>query len=388
MKIFYLTRSYFPYQKGGGPIMRTGAVNCLQKNGWQVQVITPNYNNHKIINDGNVLLIPFDKKHIQKLSSLYERVGIYEDYLDKWIDIAFIYLRRIIKKEDIVFSTSGGELGMIKLGSILKKYINCRFVVNFRDPLNYGFMPNLKKDNKPHIGREGAEEKYIANSDLILTSSVFYADILKSKFKKLKDKIHNNYFGYIEGVNLLNKKKNKSRKLRIAYTGIMSNAQSPEILFKAFKQLNDKNIELFFIGDSHKYKPINEIKNSSVHIINFLPHKKFLDFMSKNIDVGFVSLTRDYYGACIPSKIYEYINLGLPIIGSLPNGDCKDIINNNNFGFASHYDDVPSICDSMIKLSNKKILNFFRDKVIEDRDIWSMDNKINEILNLLKSLSK
>ena len=63
-----------------------------------------------------------------------------------------------------------------------------------------------------------------------------------------------------------------------------------------------------------------------------MPHNEFLKFMIENIDIGFVSLANDYLGACVPSKIYEYINLGLPIIGALPNGDGLDIINKNNYG--------------------------------------------------------
>ena len=42
-KIYYLTRSYSPYQKGGGPLMRRGAVKYLQDLGWDVTVVMPNY---------------------------------------------------------------------------------------------------------------------------------------------------------------------------------------------------------------------------------------------------------------------------------------------------------------------------------------------------------
>ena len=125
-----------------------------------------------------------------------------------------------------------------------------------------------------------------------------------------------------------------------------------------------------------------------MHLIDFLPHQEFLEFVSKNIDIGFVSLIRDYYGACVPSKIYEYINLGLPIIGALPDGDGKDIVNRNNYGFACHYDDIGGICDSITKLKNKKILQSCQDKILKDKSTWSMENKIKEIYPLLKDLAQ
>ena len=73
----------------------------------------PNYISKDLIVEKNIVQIPFKGTHIQKLVSLLERVGICEDYLDN----AFEYL-----KEDIIFATSGGELG-----SLLKNKIHCKF---------------------------------------------------------------------------------------------------------------------------------------------------------------------------------------------------------------------------------------------------------------------
>ena len=84
-RIYYLTRSYAPYQKGGGPLMRTGAIKYLKELGWEVIVVLPNYTSKEYIIENNIIQIPFSIKYIQKLTSILERVGIYEDYLDKWV---------------------------------------------------------------------------------------------------------------------------------------------------------------------------------------------------------------------------------------------------------------------------------------------------------------
>ena len=78
-KIYYLARSYSPYQKGGGPLMRAGAVKYLQELGWEVTVVMPNYNSKEVIIENNIMQIPFKGKHIQKLASLLERVGVYSN---------------------------------------------------------------------------------------------------------------------------------------------------------------------------------------------------------------------------------------------------------------------------------------------------------------------
>jgi len=387
-KIYYLTRSYFPYQKGGGPLMRTGAVKYLQELGWDVTVVIPNYNSKKLIIKDKIIQIPFKFKYIQKVTSILERLGIYEDYLDKWVNEAFYYLKDIVKKEDIVFATSGGELGMIKLGSLLKNRIGCTFVVNFRDPLNYGYMNGLRRDEKPHVGRERAHEKYMRNADLILTSSQYYADILSTKFTYLSSKIVNNYFGYITKLDIEKYQRKISKKINIAYVGTMGETQSPELLYESWKALEDNEVELYFIGDISNYKPLHNINDKGVHFIDFMPHDKFLGFMCEHIDIGFVSLVNDYFGACIPSKIYEYINLGLPIIGALPKGDGIDIINGQGYGLASHYEDIELLAQNIQKMKNKHYLAEIKKKILDERDAWSMESRIVEVDKLLKEMKR
>jgi hypothetical protein len=386
-KIFYLTRSYHPYIKSGGALIRAGAVECLKELGWDVTVVMPNYDSKYFVRDSNVWRIPFKKKHLQKISSLYERVGIYEDYLDKWVEHATDFLKKEISKDDIVLATSGGELGMIKLGSILRNITGCKLVINFHDPLNYGYMNGLKRDRKPHVSREFVQEKYLKNSQLIITSSEYYANTIRERFESESEKVHNNYFGYIKPLDLYKFKKNHSEKINIAYAGIMSSVQKPELLYHAFRESGlDKEVNIYYIGDTENYRPIHGIQDKNVHFINFLPHNEFLKFMSENIDVGFVSLTKDYFGACVPSKIYEYINLGLPILGALPNGDAKDIINKNEFGLACRYDDSELLVRNFRSLLSFEKLSSYKKNIIATRHDFAMSNKIKELHSLLKSI--
>ena len=382
-KIYYLTRSYSPYQKGGGSLMRTGAVKYIQELGWNVTVIMPNYNSKVCNIDGNIIQIPFN--YNLRIASYLERVGFYEDYLDKWVKEAFKYLKDKIKQEDIILTTSGGELGMIKLGSLLQKEIGCKFIINFRDPLDYSLVNGLKLDNKFHVSREKQELKYLKNSDLIITSSKTNQKSLIDKYPQFKDKIVNNYFGFIKQIDLTSVEKRDC--LSIAYVGNMGNLQTPEILYEAYKRLeNRENIKIYFIGDSKNYTPLKDISDKNIVFIDYLPHKEFLKFMNDNIDIGFVSLTSDYLGACVPSKIYEYINLGLPMIGALPNGDGKEIINKNGYGISCKYNDIEGLTEAIEKFRDKEFLKQCKDKILADREIWSMRERIKEVDKWLREI--
>jgi glycosyltransferase involved in cell wall biosynthesis len=388
-KIYYITRSYYPYQKEGGPMMRSGAVKYLRELGWDVEVIMPNYKSNQFNLDTKAQITQIPLNQIHKIAFFFEKVGFYEDYLDKWVDTAYAYLKNVIKSDDIIISTSGGELGTIKLGSLLKRKINCKFVINFRDPVNNTLVNGLKVNTKFYVSREQVEKKYLSNADLVITSSEYYKRVLQNKYKNIKDYMYNNYFGFIKETDISKFTKTKSKKLRIAYTGSMlSSVQKPEILIDVFNRLkNQDNVEIYFIGKYKNNKALVKIANPNIKFIELLPHNEFLKFMCENIDVGFLSLSKDYYGACVPSKLYEYINLGLPIIGALPCGDAHNIINENKYGISCKYNDINSLVDAVEDFKDKKFINQCVNKVLKDRKIWSMENKILEVDNLLKGLN-
>lgn len=386
-RIFYITRSYHPYDDGGGALMRKWAVEHLTKLGWEVTVVRPNYGENKSTISGNVYSTAVGRFYSQKLYSAFERIGIIEDYLDDWIINAVRTLAPIINPQDIVFATSGGELSTIKLASILKKETGCRYVANFRDPLNYGFMRGLRRDNKFHVGREKLQDKYLKNVDLIITSSKQYADILTDGFPQHHSKIFHNYFGY--GTNA-GANRSYCRKCdgytNIVYAGNLSATQAPEVIFDVLRNRAASKLKLTFIGDTLKnnYDLLNVA--AKIEFVPTLSHDSFISYMQRYADIGLVSLSRKYYGACVPSKLYEYLALGLPILGFLPPGDAFDIINDNGFGIATEYGNIATSYQAVRNLLNEDRRASFRKNITDRRVEWSMEHRILEVDTLLRSL--
>ena len=386
MRLFYITRSYAPYDEGGGALMRKWTVEYLISLGWDVQVIRPEYEKDVYSRDKNVISIPFNQKYRQKWFSLLERVGWYEDYLDPWVKSTLPYLRKFIRKEDMIFCTSGGELGTIKLGALIKQELGCKLVVNFRDPLNYGYMQGLRRDTKPHIGRIGIQRKFLNDADLILTSSKRYCEILKSGFPELESKLHNNYFGFGSPPCQKNIKKQKSKQCTIAYTGNLSKTQKPEFILDVVRNQNFENLKIVFIGNVAEHSFDLADIQCEVKFIETMPHDIFQKYMLENIDIGIVSLASDYYGACVPSKLYEYISLGLPILGFLPLGDAADIVNHNGFGLATKWGDLKAARDALNTITQHANLDEFARNVSSHKEAWSMKCQVTELDGMLKGL--
>ena len=140
-------------------ITRLRKVEIFRNAGYDVTVVTPNYENKTIICSENLIKIPYLNN---KIDLWFENFGIYEDYLDKWVRTSYRYLKDRIKKDDILFCTSGGELGMIKLGFLLKKSLGCKFVVNFHDPINYTTVNGLSRTPPVFaVKRDAFEAKYV-----------------------------------------------------------------------------------------------------------------------------------------------------------------------------------------------------------------------------------
>ena len=47
------------------------------------------------------------------------------------------------------------------------------------------------------------------------------------------------------------------------------------------------------------------------------------------MDIGFFSLADEKFAYATPTKLFDYINLELPILAAIPNGESKDIIKKN-----------------------------------------------------------
>lgn len=378
--IYYITRSYYP-EITGGTIIRQKQVELLKKNGYNVIIVTltNKKENEKI--DKNEIRI-YISINILKVFLKFERLGIVEDYLKKFGEKAEKILNQKVKAEDIIFTTSGGELECIKIGSILKKEKKCKFIINLHDPIDHTLVNGISL-SKFYKLRDKIEKKYFSNADLIVTSTEYYCEILKKKYGYLEEKIMCNYFGYVKKLKIESKINNKiaNRKIRIGYGGTFSKIQSPEILAEACK--NMENVEIYFVGDVLEYKEILKYKNyKNIFLLKKMELDKYLEFFDKNIDIGFLSLKGKYFSACIPSKLYEYINLEKPVLALLPKGDAYNIIEKNEIG---------EVSDEFSKEKLEELISKLIQKLIK-KDIYiklkNVKNKYEMEKNFLKVIEK
>lgn len=378
-KIIYITRSYLP-DKSGGILMRVATVDLLKKNGYEVEVFTPNYSDNQVKRKNGITYFPIVNS---RLNVIKQRLGLIEDYMDEWVESAYAYLKEEIDGDDIIFATSGGELGTIKLGVKLKNFLGCKLLINLRDPIDYTRVNGKVLDRKIHVNRDKIEKKYFLQADFIVTSSESNSNSLKDKYPEFSDKIINNYFGYIKKVELNTELNFKKNKIKIFYGGIFGSLQKPEMIIPWIPS----NAEVHFIGNYRNYREISKYRTSEGVVFHEeMSHTDFLEFVQSEMDVAYLPLSDDYLGACVPSKLYEYINLGKPIIGILPYGDAFDIINNNQYGIAIHYKETNKIKSCLEKISQEENYLMYRKNILKDKENWGMEVRIKELVDIIKRI--
>lgn len=382
--LYFITRTFAEPQNGKScALVRNAYVNYF-KQYFHVIVVTPAYSGESIIN-ANYIKVSYKGS---PLHSYMERVGLLEDYLDSWVKSTFEVMEAKVKCNDIIFATSGGELACIKLGCLLKKTVGCKFVINFRDPVDYSYVGNKKTCGFFHVNRENAILRYLSNTDYVITSSDKFREILEEKYTFLKNKIHNNYSGYIEKyeVNVDHSEKLKrcrahGEKIRLVFGGSMNAPQGAEIFMHMLKKRND--IEIIYVGNASK-KIRKAAEAGKVTILESMVHDDYLRYMTDHADIGLVSLAAEPYKACFPSKIYEYINLEIPILAALPDGDAKKVINDQGYGRAVTYGNIEEL-DGAFEyiLANYDCVleNIHRDKIN-----WAMANRMDEVISLLQEV--
>lgn len=384
--IFFITDCDPDINTGGG-IIRRGQIEHLRNAGLNVIVVKPGDNNDYCTSTNTITANGFtlNSKFYYGLESL----GLIADKYIKWSHNAVKITRKHLSKNDILFATSGGSLASIIAAYNLKKSTGAKLVINYHDPTDFttlhGKYSRISKYY--HINRDKFEKKLIEGADLIITSSESYREVLIEKYPSIKNRSCCNYFGYIKDYTIRNINKSYYHNdgiFNVVYGGNFGPTQAPEILGMAAKGL--KHIKVFYIGNYKSNSAILELgQEPNIELIPAMPLPEYLSYLDSHADIGFFSLRNNLTNYCVPSKLFDYINVGLPMIGMVQ-GDAKRIIESNHYGFASD-DSIDSLRHVLEKIEDPNILDSFRQNILRDKEKWSMRYQISQIMAYLAKLN-
>ena len=160
-------------------------------------------------------------------------------------------------------------------------------------------------------------------------------------------------------------------KFTVVYAGNLGNAQNLDIILSAAKVLPDIQFILFGSGGLEM-----EIRSricaegfSNVLLFPLQPYERVSEVYSLG-DACIVSCKAGLGGSAMPSKTWNIMSCGRPVVASFDEGELKEILENNNCGIFTHAGNVgefvsairrfalnPQKCEEMGKNARKFIMN-------------------------------
>ena len=174
----------------------------------------------------------------------------------------------------------------------------------------------------------------------------------------------------------------KSEDIKIVYAGLLGIAQS---LITIIDNIDlPKNISLHIYGSGPKAEELSKLKKENIFFHNELEREE-LHSVLKEYDIAFVPLINRIYGS-VPSKIFEYSRLGLPIL-YFAGGEGEEIVNENSLGWVIPVNNYEALQEFITKLSELQ-LNEFPKNEVQGNSVkaFNFDRQFKDLLKKIEAI--
>jgi len=269
---------------------------------------------------------------------------------------------RAVKQEgiDAIYAT-GKPWTAHLIGTALRICTGKPLVVDFRDP----WLTNPFRDgSSPFRNRLEAylERKVVEKANLVVTNTVALRDEFFQRFPQCsRDKFIAlpNGFDPDDFAGVIPSGTNRKERLVITHTGFLYGRRDPRCFLEALELLLanervDRNkIEVVFVGsvelsynlpDYFKAHGLDQI----VTLVPHVPYQKSLEYLSA---ADMLLLLQPGTETQVPSKLFEYIALGKPILAISPReGATSKLVTEECLGMTAEAESVDAIASVMERL--------------------------------------
>ncbi len=318
---------------------------------------------------------------------------IFPDQYQRWYYPALQEARRILQREkvDLIYSVSAPYTCHF-IAMKLKKEFNIPWVTEWGDPWTENHFLNIHYDNTlmPPLRQlqkllfERAERGILQTADKSIVDCEPHRQQLYEAYKFLEEKIElitDSGFDEADFTGL------KARtlypgKLNIVFLGSVypDFMEAIKTFLKAIDEIG-KDAEVAFIGQGAA--ALQGLGMENLTCVLHLVREKALAFAAGS---DFLLIVMPPYAKWIPGKIWEYLRLGKPILGLVPeDGDPGKIIKQARGGFVLSYDleeMKQQLKDIFAQWRKGKFKDFHPDwEYIAQFERWNLTKKLVAIFN-------
>lgn len=370
---------FFPPLGGSGSLRPLKLAKYLPENGWNPVVLTvsnPDWyyatdpallhelpaevvvHRTRMIRSAWIYRI-LNPLRISKLDQWIRRLIVHPDSQIGWIPFAFAAGLRLTRKYsiDAIYSTSA-PISCHLIASLIKRKTGLPWIADFRD--EWYENPDLCFPTSWHRKMHfNIEKAIVRHADHIVAAAPGFCELLK-KHQAVPQKFSVLTMGF-DPEDFNSDEKNKrlwsdKDKFTITFSGLFYRSFRPTRFLNAVSSLIDENqipqdkIKVVFAGANSSF----ETGFRDVHRIcafpGFVSHRRSIQ-MLKDADVLLLLLSRERGGLVIPSKTFEYIASGRPILAlAPPDGEAASIIRKTRTGRVVDFDDIEGIKSAVMQM--------------------------------------
>ena len=361
-KEILLITNYFPPEKGAAPNRMYSIAFGFGKADYAVNVVCPlpNYPSGRIFKNYKGKLIASENTDFGKISRLWiwpsNSSNKFVRLLSMFsfsLSLSFFFIfKKTPKKIFIQYSPVFVGFTAVCLGRLFSKKI----VLNVSDlwPLAGLEMGILKKGFYYSLLLK-MERFCYKHADLVVGQSQEIIEHVLTFNKEKPTFLYRNIPNF-EAPTISEKK--TSKEIKIVYAGLLGIAQG---LFEICQRIIlPENVSLHIYGAGPESEKIQTLGIQNIHFYRELDREE-LHSELQNYDIAFIPLIKRIYGS-VPSKIFEYTRLGLPVL-YFAGGEGGDIIEKELLGWVVPVNDFKALQDFMNTVSEKKLERFSKEMV-------------------------
>ena len=324
-------------------------------------------------------------------------------YFSNFTIINPFILNKIIKKlsNDLVRTTRNlpykldviiGEQELAGFVLIQKKEeLNCPIIINYHNYWPEELVEHniIHRSGKKYKYLVNLEKKLINNGDLIITNGESLRDFL---IKTLKIKNINKIVSISNGATpILTEPKKKSLPPKIINAGMVVHRSNIKLFLNSIPFILKEypNSQIYITRKGEELNDIMKLNKKMNLKINFYwkdSHKEFLHFLSE-CNVGVVTSSNSISRKIgFPSKILDYLSVGVPVVGN-DIGGWTSIIEENKVGLLSS-NNPKDLAKKIIELIKNSEYNYKcgQNAINLMKNEYNIQNSVIKLLEYIKKI--
>lgn len=154
------------------------------------------------------------------------------------------------------------------------------------------------------------------------------------------------------------KKYNLDDKFVVMYSGNLGVSHPLEVIINVAENLQHTSIIFLIIGDGAKKEQLKQlVTHKKLQNVKFLPFQptENLPYSLSSADLGIVTLGKEAANLSVPSKTYNLMSVGVPILVlAEPESEVVQLIQKHQNGYFFKPDQIEKISNAIKNLSNNK----------------------------------